>query len=144
MFDSFKKLGSGLLSTAKNSFEFAQGKTTLMKAYYNLGEKVVKDYQDGNLKVSDDMEIEINNLIKVIEETNKGGIVDKNVIESFNEIKEQATSKKNKEETVTDKTEEKVEVKEEAETDKTEEKEKVEVKAETKKTTSKKEKTEKK
>ena len=94
MFESFKKLGSGLLSTAKNSFEFAQGKTTLMKAYYNLGEKVVKDFQDGNLKVSAEMEEEINNLIKVIEETNKGEIVDKNVLESFNEIKEQATSKK--------------------------------------------------
>jgi len=115
MFDSFKKLGSGLLSTAKNSFEFAQGKTTLMKAYYNLGEKVVKDFQNGTLKVSKEMEEEINNLIKVIEETNSSTIVDKDILEGINEIKKEVASKKEAEPEV--KTEEEVVVEPEVKTE---------------------------
>ena len=99
MFGSLKNLGLGLVETAKNSVNFAQQKTAILKAYYELGGKIVEEYKNDTLKLSDELKADVENLIKMIEEADMD-LVDESVLSSINEIKNGSTKEEtSKEET---------------------------------------------
>jgi hypothetical protein len=105
MFDSFKKLGNGLIETVKNTADLTKGKTNLVKSYYKLGELVVSEYKNGNLKLDGEIKIKTDELIKLSEDVDNVNLLDENVMDSISEIKTELNKSKTETKTEEAKTE---------------------------------------
>jgi len=113
MLGSLKKLSKGLVETAKNSVNFAQQKTSVIKAYYELGNSVIEEYKNNDFELSPKLKAEADALIKLVKES-EIELLDANVLESIKELKENSKKiDKAETEETTEKAETKEEVKEE-------------------------------